>query len=534
LSLVEKPWALPVGLSAAFLLVAMIGSAWLGDDCFFTLRTVDNFLHGHGLRFNVGDRVQAYTHPLWMLVLSAAIGVTRDYYYTTLILSLLLATGAVGLLLRGSTPAAMLALLAGLGLSRAFVDYSTSGLENALGYLLAALILCQFVARQPAAPSLTRTALLVALSACNRLDTVLLFAAPLLWHALEVLRAAPAGRRAPALMRVAGALAVGFTPLIAWELFSLLYYGFPFPNTAYAKLGSGVPRADLALQGLRYLQHSLVHDPFTLLLILTACLVIPWRARAISPFVLGLLAYLAYVVAIGGDFMAGRFLALPLLIALGLLTRLRLHLPARAPAWAVPVLTASFAVPLHHMQLPFDEHMIHSLRALNADGIADERIWFWRQTGLWRANARLQPPERPNDDYGVDHHAGDRQLIVTARAVVAYWAGPETRVVDQHGLSDALLARLPARDRIEWRVGHFERALPSGYLETLASGKNQLADPHIARFYGLLREVTSGPLLDPRRVRLVLELNLGRHDALIERAAPAAPSRLLSQGSKPS
>ena len=32
--------------------------------------------------------------------------------------------------------------------------------------------------------------------------------------------------------------ALGFLPFIFWELFSLLYYGFPFPNTAYAKLGT--------------------------------------------------------------------------------------------------------------------------------------------------------------------------------------------------------------------------------------------------------------------------------------------------------
>jgi arabinofuranosyltransferase len=515
--LVEKRWTLPVVLSAALLFAAMVASAWLSDDCFFTLRTVDNFLHGHGLRFNVGDRVQAYTHPLWMLVLSAAIGITRDFYYTTLIVSLLLAAGAILSLLRDSTPAAMLALLAGLALSRAFVDYATSGLENALGYLLAALILRQFVSRQPLAASLTRTALLVALSACNRLDTVLLYAAPLLWHAAEVLRAAQVGRRTRALMRVAGALALGFTPLFAWELFSLLYYGFPFPNTAYAKLGSGVPRGELALQGLRYLQQSLLHDPFTLLLVLTACLVIPWRARALSPFVLGLLAYLAYLVAIGGDFMAGRFLALPLLIALGLLTRLRL--PWREPAWAVPVLTALVAVPLHHMRLPFDEHMVHSLRALGADGIADERIWYWSKTGLWRANARLQPPQRPNDDYGVERYPGDRDLLVTDRAKVAFWAGPGARVVDRYGLGDALLARLPVRARSKWRPGHFARTLPSGYLETLASGQNRLVDPDMARYYELLHDVNTLPLLDPERVRLVLELNLGRHDALIERAA---------------
>ena len=35
---------------------------------------------------------------------------------------------------------------------------------------------------------------------------------------------------------------LGFIPLIAWELFSLIYYGFLLPNTAYAKLNTGLPQ----------------------------------------------------------------------------------------------------------------------------------------------------------------------------------------------------------------------------------------------------------------------------------------------------
>ena len=40
-------------------------------------------------------------------------------------------------------------------------------------------------------------------------------------------------------------LALGLSPLIAWELFSLFYYGFLFPNTAFAKLNTGLPRNEL-------------------------------------------------------------------------------------------------------------------------------------------------------------------------------------------------------------------------------------------------------------------------------------------------
>ncbi|MDB4977741.1 MAG: hypothetical protein JWN48_6082, partial [Myxococcaceae bacterium] len=49
----------------------VLRSAWVTEDAYITLRTVDNWVHGFGLRWNTDERVQGYTHPLWMLLLSA-------------------------------------------------------------------------------------------------------------------------------------------------------------------------------------------------------------------------------------------------------------------------------------------------------------------------------------------------------------------------------------------------------------------------------------------------------------------------------
>ena len=46
----------------------------------------------------------------------------------------------------------------------------------------------------------------------------------------------------------------GLTPVILWHLFSLFYYGFPFPNTAYAKLNTGLERFELIRIGFVYFQ----------------------------------------------------------------------------------------------------------------------------------------------------------------------------------------------------------------------------------------------------------------------------------------
>ena len=77
-------------ITGSFLVIftyVFLANAWIGDDAYITFRVVDNFLNGYGLTFNPDERVQAYTHPLWMLVLSAAYAVTSDLFYTTLAIS---------------------------------------------------------------------------------------------------------------------------------------------------------------------------------------------------------------------------------------------------------------------------------------------------------------------------------------------------------------------------------------------------------------------------------------------------------------
>ena len=48
----------------------LVKTAWLSDDAYITFRTIDNFVNGYGLRWNIAERVQSFTHPLWLLLLS--------------------------------------------------------------------------------------------------------------------------------------------------------------------------------------------------------------------------------------------------------------------------------------------------------------------------------------------------------------------------------------------------------------------------------------------------------------------------------
>ena len=50
-----------------FLLLLILYQTTLTIDALITFRVIDNFVHGYGLRWNIAERVQAYTNPLWML-----------------------------------------------------------------------------------------------------------------------------------------------------------------------------------------------------------------------------------------------------------------------------------------------------------------------------------------------------------------------------------------------------------------------------------------------------------------------------------
>jgi arabinofuranosyltransferase len=63
---------------------------------------------------------------------------------------------------------------------------------------------------------------------------------------------------------------LAFSPFLTWEGFSLVYYGFLVPNTAYAKLKTGIPFFELLHQGLSYFSDSLQNDPLTLITIVCA------------------------------------------------------------------------------------------------------------------------------------------------------------------------------------------------------------------------------------------------------------------------
>lgn len=503
----------PLHLGLALLAFALLflRTAWVGDDVYITLRTVDNFVNGYGLTWNVAERVQAYTHPLWMFLLTLFYWPTRNAYLTALLASFFASFLTFWLVARRDGFAALGVLT--LLLSKAFLDYSASGLENPLTHLLLVLFFIAFIEKQSSPLSI---AFLASLLALNRQDAIL-FVLPALVYLSVPQDLSCLTRRKMNFAALRG-LFLGFLPLLLWEAFSLFYYGFPVPNTYYAKLGAGIPQRELLAQGPVYFLDSLQRDPLTLTVIAAGLLLALWRGQIRERLLaFGSVLYLAYVLSIGGDFMSGRFFTASLLVSVLLLMRLLQNFatPWKCAAFAAVVILGLFAKPPNFIldlnQPRFTEHDLQT-------GINDERAFYYPIAGLMNYRPGKEIPF--SSEGWVEHGYALRasgKTVVDEKNVgfIGYFAGPRVHIVDRYALADPLLARLPAQTSGKWRIGHYERNVPAGYIQTLRTGVNQIQNPALAQYYDALAFITRGPLFSRARLIAIWKMNTGQFDYLL-------------------
>lgn len=473
--------------------VPFIFLAWMNDDAFITFRTVDNFVRGYGLTWNPIERVQSYTHPLWLLLLLPLSLIQKDIYLNCIGLSLLLNCALFYLFLKlGRAGPFLVVTLFG---AKCFQDYGISGLENPLLHTLLVLFISATYQRR------YRTAILWAsFGYLTRQDSILI-SAPCLAY-LSVVNYRTVGFK-PTLKSIV----LGASPVILWSLFSLTYYGFIFPNTAYAKLATGIPPQPLIGAGLNYLKNSLLWDPLTLLTIFCSAVFIALRGKATERLVtIGIFLYLIYVVKVGGDYMSGRFLSAPFIVMIYLAGK---HLNARlATTIAVSALILALINPRSFFSpLPLPEKIFDKAR------IADSRRSFAPDTALITYIKNNRSIHSRYYLKGI-WMRNQQRLVFKSKAIgmEGFAAGPTKTIVDIYGLSDPLLARLPVLDPTRWRVGHYARKVPVGYEAAILKGPAELESGALRDYYAAIYTITRAPIFSSERLRVLLNFHLGRYE----------------------
>jgi arabinofuranosyltransferase len=485
-----------------FYVVILARNAWLCEDAFITYRVVDNWTHGYGMRWNTAERVQVYTHPLWMMLVAALNFVARDVYFAATVLSMVCSGAAVWLLLsRAMTSTAQcLVAIVLVTFSKAFVDFSTSGLENPLSHLLLLLFFLEYL-KPESKRSFRKMIRWTALVLVTRMDLVWLLL-PALAHATWKGRTWR-WRHWPSWLWL--------WPFLGWETFSLLYYGFLFPNSAYAKLTVHLPLRALLSQGLLYLLNSLAWDPLTLFA-MTALVAVGFarvaRDRAPAMVSLGIVLYLVYLVRVGGDYMSGRFLSTPFFVSLLILSRVELEsVPEICAALGITVVLG-FCGPRPPL-LMRDEYV--SLGSA-PQGVDDERGYRHYDTALLRLNRESQLSNREGwVADGLKAKREHRRVIVYKNiGYFGFFAGPDVHIIDPYGIGDPLMARIPFdSDMGPWSAGHFHRAVPEGYPEAAVDPSSHIKDPELDAYWKKLELVTRGPIFDRPRLAMVARFNLG-------------------------
>lgn len=496
------------------LLFAFFKNAWVCDDAYLNFRSIEQLFAGNGPNWNPHERVQVYTSPLWYWFLALARLISPDPFFNVIILSFILILLLAYVLYRNLSAFSAGVAFFLLAASNAFVDFSTSGLENILAAFLAAasaFYCAQAFDQENRATSDSKAEIraLICLSLlpiCRHdLSTIALPIACLLILA----------RNKRWGDRLKKGLLVVF-PLIIWSLFSLIYYGALFPNTAYAKIFTGIPRGQMFSQGLRYFLVTFQQDPLTLMTLLVA-LFIGIRTR--DPFgrsiAVAIAVNLTYIAWVGGDFMRGRFFTTAFVLAVIFLAR---FMEKENPIFCTNRLCTGMAVfyIVYLLLFPFtpvNTGLTYS--NFNLDhGIADERGYYFDVCSLY--SYLYSEPGAIFPDFEWSHIG--RQIAESKvnylendfNGMLGYWAGTSTVIIDRLALADPYLARIPVATIKGWRIGHFKRDVDAHYRKSIESDQNLFPPGKGHDLFELVRFASRERVLfSIRRLVAILRLNLG-------------------------
>ncbi len=397
---------------------------FLADDAFISMRYARNLVEGHGLVWNVGDRVEGYTNFLWVLALAGARALGVDLVHAASLLGCACALGvvlvAVSLGEALVSPARRwLGLFGGavVAVNTALACWAFAGLEGPLFALLLASSALAF-----ARGRLAVAGLLAGTSALTRPEGLLWVAA------LAAAQALYGDRRGAA--RAAGAAALVVAPHLLWRR---AYYGAWLPNTFHAKVS--LTQGHLAA-GLDYLSDASAAFGWPLLaafVVLGAAVRPDRRVAAMAGFTA---AYLGYLAVIGGDGLPMFRFAVPVLPFLAALAArgadVLLGLTDERPVRRAVGALLALAVALGARTPTGAQYEIYRYQR-------DVEIPRWSAVGRW-----LRAVARP----------GDSVACVPVGAIGYYSGLP---LVDMMGLTDSHIARAPIAQGPAGWIGHERR-----------------------------------------------------------------------------
>lgn len=509
--------------SAIGFCLIVIALAWQSDDAYHGYVMSRHLVEGHGLVYNIGERATASTCPLFTLIIALFYFFTREMYFTSLLVCTLFSVAAYHILVYAlcRTKEQVVICFITLTGSQAFISYTTSGLENSLLFFLSALFL-YFIKDQEKfdGKRMFCLALIISLLAMARMDSVLIFVPVIVW--IYLFR-----RKDVSFIKAVGIGLAGLLPFILWEVFACFYFGFPFPNPAYVKLGTAIPTVEYIKRGVRYALYTALDDA-VVITVPAVTVVLGLFSRKMKYILVssGILLYGIYVIRIGGDFMMGRHFTNMLFVSVALSVMMINDLKQdtkKLPLIRTVFYLTAFVSVIFAATFGRTDGTQYLVGHKYSSQISDEREYYYGTTGLYNnvvsliKTGRLCVQDTWNNEATDDlrDRGFSGGIIENAAGILVYY-NPDLYLNDTYALGDPFLSKLPAEYQDNWRVGHLRREVPEGYQESIRNNENLIEDEDLHEYYDKIRLLTRSELFSEGRINTIIDMNLGKYRYLTE------------------
>ncbi len=442
-------WIPLIGAALTVVISIIVGQAYrLGptDDAYIVYRNVQNFVQGHGLVYNPGEPVEAISNFLFALLLGL-LGLQGIGPVNAAKLVNLISLGAIAFMVLRSSRRRLAKSRAGawfstsgaviLAVCPSMILYVWAGLETVFytALLLAACI--TFQERSRSSLGLGLAGILFGLAASTRMEAVIALPVAMVAMVLE--------RGFKSAFRDVTILSAGFVVVfMPTFIFRWWTYGFPFPNTYYVKVHGG--GLDLTLRGLLYIAGFLLtYIGFTVILFVSGARFVRAKSDRFRTgfFLLMILAQIAYVIFVGGDFFPFYRFMVPIIPLIALLF---VDLSIFGTHRVAPKLNSNFS---NRPGFPFIAIMFMAVASGGSAffSIGDATYARWQQASAVKRTkvGKLLRSNVPKD----------ATLLIGAAGAIPYFS--RLRTYDVYGLTDPVVAHkrmqlgkgLPGHEKVD-------------------------------------------------------------------------------------
>jgi arabinofuranosyltransferase len=241
---------------------AVTETRFIQDDAYTSLRYVSNFLEGKGLVFNEGERVEGYTNFLWVMILSGTALIVKVIYpseqliqilpaitqslsvifgFTLLLTTFFLTQKIIPAQKKESITNRIVTFIPAILIlySTPFIYWSVSGMETSL-FATLTLLSILFILKFETKKNRIAFVIVSVMNSFLRPEGMIFFFILFGYELVERFFESEEKKIVKRIKKMCSkelmtALAAYLIPLIIYLAFRLVYYGYPFPNTFYAK-----------------------------------------------------------------------------------------------------------------------------------------------------------------------------------------------------------------------------------------------------------------------------------------------------------